>query len=385
MIQSWLDVSSSTGGTLRATDTIETCQKHREESSIIPEGKRRGWIQSLNVDRLKKRVREDTAMQDAMLRRIKYPETSLWFDITKTHYNKAGKKAESIFEQMQSYAEMQPGYYGEVGWEALREVLVELYIYDTSTVNLEGLASQPNSPIAPLSAQSFVEHVLLPELVCVLICDDYQRRHHQTISIQEARQIRNESSKYGIAMFPSARSKLTKFSSGQLFETSIAEPNFLIGATSDDIDSIIGRDRSPEIMPTRGSSTRGRFPDERSSEERQDHYHGSNQTNKMRHTRKPKSRILPSHPEALQKNADQHSRENKQALSLLCTETGLPKSSPSRPKPRPSVHKRQCEEQDPLDKSTGPSGLYEKEQPLEMGETEVITLSSQTSPSSPSF
>lgn len=59
--------------------------------------------------------------------------------------------------------------------------------------------------IKPLTSVEFVGDVLVPELACRLIIEDYDRRKgvsKRTLSFEEAREIKLDSAPYGIAMFP---------------------------------------------------------------------------------------------------------------------------------------------------------------------------------------
>jgi hypothetical protein len=93
--------------------------------------------------------------------------------------------------------------FGERGAEVLYDVLAKEFIEGNDPeFNLPRLEQQPHRPLQNLSAQRFIEKVLIPELICQLIIND-QHAKLGVITIEEAKRIRNESSEYGIAMFPS--------------------------------------------------------------------------------------------------------------------------------------------------------------------------------------
>lgn len=93
--------------------------------------------------------------------------------------------------------------YGEKGWELLRKTLVEDFVTNASPEHdLNQLATHPDRPLKLLGQSGFVERVLLPELICLLIIDNEKAKRGK-ISMEQAKSIRDESTDYGIAMFPS--------------------------------------------------------------------------------------------------------------------------------------------------------------------------------------
>jgi hypothetical protein len=93
--------------------------------------------------------------------------------------------------------------FGEQGWEILLNTLSEVFIeYPDPLYDLKELAAVPDGPLQGLTAFVFIERVLLPELILMLIIFDRNARDG-IISMEEAKAIRNESANYGIAMFPS--------------------------------------------------------------------------------------------------------------------------------------------------------------------------------------
>jgi hypothetical protein len=93
--------------------------------------------------------------------------------------------------------------YGELGKELLHNTLVEVFIdYPEPGYDLRELSSVPDGILQHLSPHAFVERVLLPELILLLIIAD-QKPRHGDITMEDAKIIRDKSVDYGIAMFPS--------------------------------------------------------------------------------------------------------------------------------------------------------------------------------------
>jgi len=93
--------------------------------------------------------------------------------------------------------------YGERGWELLQKTLIEVFIKDAEPeYDLGEIERRPDQPLQALNAHAFIERVLMPELICLLIIND-QKARLGDITVEQAKRLRDESTEYGIAMFPS--------------------------------------------------------------------------------------------------------------------------------------------------------------------------------------
>jgi len=92
--------------------------------------------------------------------------------------------------------------YGEQGWELFHNVLHSAYIKDPLLPSLDLTQAPVLSSIQPLTTHEFLDQVLLPELVCLLIQDDLGGEE-KGITYEQAMKVRQESSKFGIAMYAS--------------------------------------------------------------------------------------------------------------------------------------------------------------------------------------
>lgn len=86
----------------------------------------------------------------------------------------------------------------------MRNTLVEHFIdFPSSPVHdLNETCARLDGPHQRLSPFNFVERILIPELILMLIISDHTAKGGM-IGMDEAKRIRDESAEYGIAMFPS--------------------------------------------------------------------------------------------------------------------------------------------------------------------------------------
>lgn len=92
--------------------------------------------------------------------------------------------------------------YGEQGWELFHDVLHSAFIKDPLMPSLDLTQASVLHSIQPLTSQEFLDQVLLPELVCMLIQDDLGGQD-KGITYEKAMEVRQASSKFGIAMYAS--------------------------------------------------------------------------------------------------------------------------------------------------------------------------------------
>ncbi|WFC95771.1 hypothetical protein MBRA1_002425 [Malassezia brasiliensis] len=159
LVEQWVQKSRA-GKVLRPTDTLAVCQRHRDEHDIIPQGRRNGWPLELDFRALRKRITD--------------PEHR----------------------------------YGEQGCELFADILHAAFVHDPLMPSLDLKHAPVLAKIEPLNALQFLDAVLLPELVCMLIQDD--AGGEPVMSYDEARRVQRASRKFGIAMYPSDSGDLRK-------------------------------------------------------------------------------------------------------------------------------------------------------------------------------
>lgn len=109
MIRKWTQKQSA-GFALRPTDTLSVCQRHRDERTVIPEGKAEGWPLVLDFKELRRRItnprnRYMSILEDCIL----YPEQSSWFVTARSERAGAGKKAAMSAHQIDKFDDYQTG------------------------------------------------------------------------------------------------------------------------------------------------------------------------------------------------------------------------------------------------------------------------------------
>ncbi|KZV91332.1 hypothetical protein EXIGLDRAFT_615760, partial [Exidia glandulosa HHB12029] len=117
------------------------------------------------------------------------PKTSSFFIEAVENIVKVGARvAESAMGQYAVFENIQPGYYGERGSVVLHQALFALYPPEVLNT------AQPR--YAPLSTQTFIHSVLVPEAALALIMQDTGSSRPDALKTMRA------SSRYGSLMFP---------------------------------------------------------------------------------------------------------------------------------------------------------------------------------------
>lgn len=98
--------------------------------------------------------------------------------------------------------------YGEQGCELFADILHAAFVHDPLMPSLDLTHAPVLAKIEPLDALQFLDAVLLPELVCMLIQDD--AGGEAVMSYDEARRVQRASRKFGVAMYPSDTGDLRK-------------------------------------------------------------------------------------------------------------------------------------------------------------------------------
>lgn len=249
MMQPYLDKWHQ-GRTLKATETLAACTKHQEEFEVIPNGKKQGWITTLDVSELGRRIEDEEEGHRSRVEEVlQRPQESEFWDVAlriREERRGRGKGRRGEIEDAQAgegsasasaasagwmaqMNEVQAGYYGEQGFDCIRGTLAKWLLLSgtapTTNVDDETDDESPAPPplslktpsalalIHPLTAVEFVDYVLVPEVACSLITYDYghpkthrygagKREKPRDLSMPEAREIKRQSTAYGNAMFP---------------------------------------------------------------------------------------------------------------------------------------------------------------------------------------
>ncbi|KAK4699048.1 hypothetical protein P7C70_g7219, partial [Phenoliferia sp. Uapishka_3] len=172
---------------LPVIETASFCRKHEEENVIIPEGRRNGWPETIDWDKLHGRIESFT--ED--LTNIIYNKTpSTFLDAAKAEWEQKGaRKMANVMSEWGSFDVEQPGYYGPRGFEQMIKSLNECFI-EIPLLNARRAA--------PLPVDAYLRRVLIPELTIRLIAQDMGQ------SREVAKETAVESRAYGKAMFASS-------------------------------------------------------------------------------------------------------------------------------------------------------------------------------------
>ena len=194
MLSFW-EQRKKAGHVLRPTDTLAVCEQHRNERDVIPHGASRGWPMSIDFRQLRRRITSPDARYLRILHDcIEHPDHSVWFRTAKAQRAAQGRKVCDL----NTFDERLCGYYGERGWELLHEILYAVYVQDPLLPTLDLTRDDVQRHFAPLNTSQFLDNVLLPELVCLLIQDDLGGAPYD-----EAMRVQRESQKFGMAMYAS--------------------------------------------------------------------------------------------------------------------------------------------------------------------------------------
>ncbi|WFD04757.1 hypothetical protein MVES1_000081 [Malassezia vespertilionis] len=189
MLHYW-EQRSCYGHVLRPTDTIAVCQQHRDERSVLPAGQQRGWPCHVDFKALRRRIthpkkRYMRILEDCII----CPEQSIYFQSAARQHAEKGKKVLASAHELDRR-------------ELFTDIVHTAYVQDPLLPSLDLRNPSMLQKIQPLGACEFVDHVLVPELACMLIQDDMGGKE-AGIELAHARQVQNESHKFGVAMYPS--------------------------------------------------------------------------------------------------------------------------------------------------------------------------------------
>ncbi|KDE03404.1 hypothetical protein MVLG_06120 [Microbotryum lychnidis-dioicae p1A1 Lamole] len=180
------------GKRLPVVETASFCRRHRWETSVIPEGKARGWPTTIDWEALPKRVgaRE---FSDHLSQIIMQRKPSRFFDIAKREWEAKGSKINNILSEFKSSEVELPGYYGLIGQEKLIHLLNKLFVVDAPLLT--------TYKALPLDVSAYIRRVLVPETAVELIRRDLELDLGDPDTRGEAERVCQESREFGQAMF----------------------------------------------------------------------------------------------------------------------------------------------------------------------------------------
>ncbi|CAG8502067.1 4098_t:CDS:2, partial [Diversispora eburnea] len=156
------------------------CEIHYMETTIVPDGIRKGYPMEINFELIESRIIQ---MKDELLNII-YKKTSSYFrNFVFEICNILGQiKANTPMAIMERFETLKPGYYGTRGMSIITEILNSLFLY---THILTNELSYPKSPV------DYILEIMVPETALHLISQD-----KGGITLEEARKIMEDSSTF---------------------------------------------------------------------------------------------------------------------------------------------------------------------------------------------
>ncbi|TCD71775.1 hypothetical protein EIP91_003118 [Steccherinum ochraceum] len=198
------------------------CARHAFEAEHIPEAEKNGWPTSIQWSELRDRVgklrdqlqaiiedvdeefdpkrqkaedmetiTEETELgeneEDEELQLVRPRKGSVfWRDVVQNVKKEGSRQASGVRGQFSNFEKTQPGYYGELGYMILNQIIYDLF---------PPSSFDPDSTL-PLIPTEFIQLVLIPEAALALIMEDMSQS--RSASIRTLR----DSTAYGVAMFP---------------------------------------------------------------------------------------------------------------------------------------------------------------------------------------
>ncbi|KAG5636682.1 hypothetical protein H0H81_007212 [Sphagnurus paluster] len=195
---------------------IAVCQRHRFENEVLPQAELKGWPKSIDWPALEQRVRRMEGLLRALVDDVPAPgvidkdkdrdnmyidmideeqedspraRSVFWREVMAEVKRKGSRAMAAVQGQFASFQKTQPGYYGELGLMIIHQTLYDLF----------PPASIAAEKVAPLTANEFVQRILVPEVGVRLVMDDMDLDEAR---VDEAVRIMRESATYGAQMFP---------------------------------------------------------------------------------------------------------------------------------------------------------------------------------------
>ncbi|THU92428.1 hypothetical protein K435DRAFT_576061, partial [Dendrothele bispora CBS 962.96] len=168
------------------------CSRHNMELEGIPKARKHGWPTSIQWEELPDRVQKMEKELNDLVNNPRIRNLSeFWNRITGQIAEKGSLSTVfSSKNQFASFDRALTGYYGSLGYGIIYSKLLQLFPPNNNT----------NANISPLDMNMFLIWVLVPETAVRLIIEDQQLSGPDCMAI--AVNILDESSQYGMAMFP---------------------------------------------------------------------------------------------------------------------------------------------------------------------------------------
>ncbi|GAA5952028.1 hypothetical protein JCM21900_006227 [Sporobolomyces salmonicolor] len=176
---------------LPIAETASFCRMHKDERTVIPEGKARGYPTEIAWNELPKRI--DRELSGHLTSVILGQTASHYLDCAKKEWDEKGRQMRNVASEFGSFHNEEPGYYGPRGFECMMTTLTTLF---TATNPL-----LTPLRVTPLSVQAYVRRVLVPECAVELIRRDLGPSSGSDVSREEAERVCAESRAYGKAVF----------------------------------------------------------------------------------------------------------------------------------------------------------------------------------------
>ncbi|KAK2465689.1 hypothetical protein APHAL10511_002233 [Amanita phalloides] len=171
---------------------ITICHRHQFESEELPKADANGWPKNIDWDRLGIRVQSMRKDLEGLVSSLRFGGSAsfFWNDIQQELQKKGSRAVTSVQGQFANFEKGQSGYYGELGYAIIHQTLLDLFPPTSCQLDF----------IEPLTPKQFVQRVLVPEVAIRLIQEDMGLNGASSLS--EAIQVLQDSSKFGVAMFP---------------------------------------------------------------------------------------------------------------------------------------------------------------------------------------
>ncbi|KAJ7461943.1 hypothetical protein FB451DRAFT_964949, partial [Mycena latifolia] len=184
------------------------CAMHAFKS-LIPQAVAKGWPQSIDWVALEGRVR---CVESDLAKIINDPGDPIVYPTAKTSEAGNGLRMQCIFwlefvQRMETngpknirgaksgfatFARVQPGYYGEIGFDILYNVLCDMF----------PLVDILPAVVRPLTPHEFIQQIMVPEAAMRLIADDLKLDLAKRDEKKKAVEVLRESARYGAMKFP---------------------------------------------------------------------------------------------------------------------------------------------------------------------------------------
>ncbi|KAJ7435289.1 hypothetical protein FB451DRAFT_966820, partial [Mycena latifolia] len=190
------------------------CARHTFESSIT-QVVAKGWPQSINWAALEGQVRcvesdlaniindpgdlivyptGDETEKPKPLKRGNGPRMQciFWLEFVQRMETSGPKNIRGAKSSFATFDRVQPGYYGEIGFDILYNVLCDMF----------PLVDIPPAVVHPLTPHEFIQRILVSEAAMQLIANDLKLDLGKRDEKKKAVEVLRESARYGAMKFP---------------------------------------------------------------------------------------------------------------------------------------------------------------------------------------